>query len=198
MQTNNTKLKAGTEFNYHGETVWVEHDQENGNVSVCWNKARGLNDYYEVVKKDDLKPVNKGRSTIKQVVRPVSPEERAQRESRNEFFDRMALKVPFHCQNCGKPLHAYNKKAKRCVTAHILPKANFASIETDEANIFFIGADFIGCPCNCHDRWDMNVDIRITMNVYPIALDRFKNDLKFKLTPGELKQAYTYLNIQWQ
>ncbi len=193
-----TKLKRGEEYLYNGEHVWVELQKSASEVLVCWSQGRDLSDRYDTVKIADLKPVNGSRGTIKQVVKPVSSEERKRRETLDEFFDRMGLKIPFHCQNCGKPLYAYSKKAKRSVSAHIFPKSIFKSIETDENNLLFMGADYIGCPCNCHDRWDSNSDIRVTMPIYQEALARFETDLKFKMNPEELKQAFTYLKIEWQ
>lgn len=193
-----TKLKRGTEFIYQGEHVWIELQKSPTQAVVCWSEERGLHDKYEIVDISELKPVNQGYSSIKQVVRPVSPEERQRRESLDDFFDRMALTMPFNCMNCGKPLYANTKKAKRAVTCHLFPKSKFESIATDEANIAFMGADFIGCPCNCHDRYDANSDIRVMMPIYQVALERFETDLKFKMSPEELKFAFTYLKIEWQ
>lgn len=194
------KVKRGTEFIViaTNEHVWFEILRPDGRYLMCFSEARAITDSYDDFDKEELKQVNGSRSSIKQVVRPVSAEEKAHRESLNDFFDRMALTMPYNCMNCGKPLYASTKKAKRSVTAHILPKSIFKSIETDTANILFMGADFIGCPCNCHDRWDMNTGIRTKMNIYQLALERFENNLKHKLTPGELKQALTYLNIEWK
>lgn len=194
------KVKRGTEFIViaTGMHVWFYILRPDQKYLVCLEKAMRNTDNYEVFGPEELKKPFQTGSSIKQVVRPVSPEERAQRESLDQFFDRMALTMPYNCMNCGKLLYSFTKKAKRSVTAHILPKATFKSIETDEANILFMGADYIGCPCNCHDRWDMNADIRVLMKIYPVALERFENNLKHKLTPGELKQAFTYLKIEWQ
>lgn len=191
-----TKFKRGvTEFIIieTGEVVKFQIVDPNGLYLV--KRANGSFDPFTP---DELKEAVKGRGTIKQVVKPVSPEERKRRETLDDFFDRMALTMPYNCMNCGKPLYAFTKKAKRSVTAHLLPKSIFKSIATDEANIVFMGADYIGCPCNCHDRYDANSDIRVTMPIYQVAKHNFETDLKFKLTPEELKQAYTYLKIEWQ
>lgn len=198
IQNYRDKVKRGQSYLLDGVTVWVERQTSKMEAMVCFNEARGLEDEYKNVKIADLKPTKKTGSSIKQVVKPVSKDEREYRESLNEFFDRVSLKIPFRCENCSKPLYAYNKKAKRSVCCHLLPKSIFKSIATDEANIVFMGADFIGCPCSCHDQYDSNADKRSTMPIYTVALHRFETDLKFKLTPQELKQAFTYLKIEWQ
>lgn len=189
------KIKRGTDMIIidTGEAVKFHIIDNNGLYLV--KRADGSYDPFTF---DELKEARAPRQGIKQVVRPVSAEERQERETLDEFFDRMALKIPFNCQNCGKPLYAYTKKAKRSVTCHILPKAKFKSVATDENNIVFMGADYVGCPCNCHDRYDANSDIRVTMPIYDVALKTFYKDLKPKLTPGELKQAFTYLKIEWK
>lgn len=188
------KIKRGTEFIIieTGEVVKFHIIDPQGLYLV--KRANGSFDPFT---SDELKESVKGRGTIKQVAKPVSSEERERRETLDEFFDRMALKIPFHCQNCGKPLYAYSKKAKRSVCAHILQKAIFKSVATNEDNILFMGADYIGCPCSCHDRYDMNAEIRSSMKIYPLVLERFEK-LKPFLTDKELVQAFTYLNIKWQ
>lgn len=195
-----TKIKRGTELSLNGALVWCNLDQGGDCVFICHQKRMDVTkgDVFEWIPRDDLKPVKEVRAPIKKLAKNLSDEEIQNRANSNDFFDQMALKIPYYCENCGKPLYAFNKKAKRSVTAHILPKKIFKSIAIDPNNILFMGADYIGCPCNCHDRWDMNSDIRSKMPIYDMALGRFETDLKFKLTRTELKAAYTYLKIEWK
>lgn len=51
------KIKRGTEFSYQGKPVFVEIEQQFGNVLVCDSEERGLSDNYFTVKKSELNPV---------------------------------------------------------------------------------------------------------------------------------------------
>ncbi len=200
MVTQQTKYKRGIELSANGIPVWVELDQNGDCVFVCYQKTRDVTkgDEFVWIEREALKVANKGRSTISSKPKVLTDTEKTDKQKLDEFYSRIALRMPYNCENCLKPLYAFNKTAKRSVTCHLLPKSIFESIATDPQNIVFMGADYIGCPCNCHDRYDSNVDTRIKMPIYKVALERFETDLKFKLTPRELKQAFTYLNIEWK
>lgn len=146
----------------------------------------------------DMRALYKQRSqTIANKVKVPTTAQNEAKNSINQFFDKMALKIPFNCENCGKPLYANNKFAKRCITAHILPKSEFPSISTNENNIIYLGCDLLGI-CDCHDRWDKQGSAnRVTMKVYDKALANFEF-LKPHLTDHELVKAYTYLNLKWE
>lgn len=128
--------------------------------------------------------------------KPVTEAKKSKKSALDEFFDRMALKIPFNCNECNRPLYAFNKFAKRCSMAHILPKAEFKSVETNEDNLFFLGADIIG-HCNDHDRWDrQGAENRTHMKVYQIALERLPKLLPC-LTDAERIKVYTYLYLEF-
>ncbi len=189
------KYKAGNKVLYQGKEVYVSSSKRSDNkIVICddENLQTGFN--YEPVFPHELSPVRQLRQGI--VTKPPTPEKRAELCDMTAFFDSLADKVPFGCQNCNTPLYAFTKKAKRSVCAHIFPKARFESIATNPANILFMGADYIGCPCNCHDRWDANLDSRKKLTrAYRIALDRFEI-LKPAMTDKELVMAYEYLGLE--
>ena len=186
------KLKRCTEFEFNGQTVWVEHD-ENGLVNVCDSAALALTDNYFVVNRSELKPVFKGRNGI--AAKPQTAEQRAHRNDLDTFFISLEESIPFDCQNCRKPLYAVNRKFKRGVCAHILPKAEFESVAMNPLNILFLGWDLIGV-CNCHDAWDrQGREHRSKMKCYDQAIRQFEL-FKHELTPHELVKAYDYLNIK--
>ena len=137
------------------------------------------------------------RSSISSSPKHLTEKQKSEKELMNEFFIKVGLKMPYNCMNCNKPLYASTQWAKRCCSAHILPKAQFPSVAMNEDNIVFMGADIIGV-CNCHDQFDRNgIEHRASMPIHQIALERFEL-LKPHLSSKELVSAYTYLNIQWQ
>lgn len=184
--------RGKTKFNHaeHGECFYYITDPDGFIVVLIKETNR-----YVTVHSDDLTEVLKQRSGLQAKPKVLTNENKTEKQILNEFFKRIALKIPFNCQNCEKPLYANNEFAKRSVCAHLLPKAIFKSVATDENNIVFLGPDLLGV-CNCHDRYDANVKIRIGMPIYQLALERFEI-LKEKLTGKELIQAYTYLGLEW-
>lgn len=195
IQSNNTKLKAGTEYLYQGENVFVEHDRENGLVSVCWNQARGLNDYYEVVNKADLKPVNPGRSPIKTSVKPLSEEEKKFKADLHVFFASQILTIPDACENCGQKLNCFTSRTRSSCIAHILPKGknngNFKSVACHPLNRMFLGPF-----CGCHHKYDhAKAEERVNMPCYKLAIERF-NQFKDKMPGPEQIRAFKYLAIE--
>lgn len=187
------KLKRGQQFIYNGQTVYIELEKSFGNVLVCDNEERRLEDTYFEVKRSELEPMNKARTSIQAKPKVLTKSEKVSKDGLNEFFDRIALKIPFNCQECRRPLYAMNKFARRSVSCHILPKSQFPSIATNEDNILFMGADLLGI-CRCHDTFDSNIESRIRMKIYPIALKQFTK-FRHLLTDKELIKACKYLNI---
>lgn len=114
----------------------------------------------------------------------------------NAFFE--SQEVPERCENCNQKLNAFNLWAKRCVSAHILPKEgehNFPSVATHPDNIMFLGKGIFS-ECNCHDLWDWrNSADRKKMPCYKIAIER---TAKFydELPPKEQVRADKYLGIE--
>lgn len=188
---NQPKDKRGKQFIVieTGELVILNRIQNDGKYYVD-----SINPDGDIYYPSDLRPLNRNKvSSISNKPKPLTEKAKSDTQAMNEFFD--SLVVPFNCQCCNKPLYAFSKVAKRSVSAHILPKANFESIKTNPNNIIFMGADYIGCPCSCHDRFDMNVDIRKSMPIYPLALERFEL-LKPHMTTAEVIEGYKYLGIE--
>lgn len=155
----------------------------------CFENA---NDMYEV-KLSDLKELHQKRSSnIKAKVKALSPEQKDDKKERDQFFE--SLTIPALCQECDKPLIAFNSFARRSVSSHILPKAYFKSVATNPLNIMFLGAGFLG-GCGCHGQWDTNIDNRIKMKVYDLAVKRFRQ-FQHLLTQNELDNALDYLNLR--
>jgi hypothetical protein len=192
-----SKIKRGEQYLYNGVTVWVEIQQSPSKVLICYQETRGLNDEYEQVSIRDLKDVRNPGKPIKSVVKPMSAEEKKFRSDLQTFFGSQILTMPQNCENCGKPLNAYNSLLRKACIAHILPKGknngNFRSVACHPANRMFLGPS-----CGCHNSWDQKgAEDRFKMPVYATAIERF-NQFKHLLTGPELIKAYTYLNIKWQ
>lgn len=198
MITQVTKYKRGTELSANGIPVWVELDQNGDCVFVCYQKTRDVTkgDEFVWIEREALKQVNKGRSTITSKPKVLTEKEKTDKQKLDEFYSRIALRMPYNCENCGQPLQAFNKFAKRSCCAHILEKCNFKSIAMNEDNILFMGAGFLG-GCQCHDKYDSDANTRSKMKVYQIALNRFEKIKEF-LTDKELIKAYSYLNLTWK
>lgn len=195
IQSKSTKLKRGVELSLNGTSVWVELDSGGDCVFVCWQKTRDVTkgDVFEWVVREELKPEAKARQGIQAKPKTLSKDEKVSKSGLNDFFDLMADKIPFNCQECFKPLYAHNKFAKRAVCCHIIPKSLFPTVATVEDNILFMGCDLLGV-CNCHSIFDSNIENRIKMKIYPTALRQF-NKFRHLLTDKELIKACKYLNI---
>jgi hypothetical protein len=115
----------------------------------------------------------------------------------DEFFELQADQVPEHCENCGGKLNAFNKWAKKCVTAHILPKNDnaFPSVKAHPMNRMFLGKGIFS-ECNCHDLWDWrDAEARKQMHCYDKAVERVESFYD-ELTPHEQNMADKYLGIE--
>lgn len=183
------KIKRNTELIYNGETAYMERDREDGTALIR------IGTMFEDVDTCDLKLAVKGRSGISNKPKVLNDKEKTEKQKLDEFYSRIALRMPYNCENCNQPLQAFNKFAKRSCAAHILPKSLFPSISTNEDNILFMGAGFLG-GCHCHDTFDSDANTRSKMKVFPIALERFEK-LKQYLTNKEIIKANTYLSIEY-
>jgi len=191
-----TKLRRGSEHYLNGNPVYIERDRCDGTVLISDSKQLRPEDNYWTINKSDLKVVYKKGSSIAAKVKPATEKQAKQQNDLNSFFDSLAADIPFNCTNCRKPLYAFSKKAKRSVCAHIFPKAYFSSIATNPDNILYMGADYIGCPCNCHDVWDRNIDSRKKLTrAYDIAVKRLEL-LKPYMSKKEINMAYDYLGME--
>jgi hypothetical protein len=111
------------------------------------------------------------------------------------FFKAQAELVPLRCLNCNRLLNAFNAWAKKCVTAHILPKVIFESVAANMDNVMFLGCGLFS-ECNCHADWDnRDAEARKQMSCYPIALSRVELFYD-ELTPKEQVMADKYLGIE--
>ena len=128
--------------------------------------------------------------------KPVTEAKKSKKSALDEFFDRVALKIPFNCENCSRPLYATTKFFKRCVSCHLLPKSDFPSIATNEDNIVFMGVSLLGI-CNCHSTHDeKGAEYRSKMPIYHTALERLPKLLPH-LTDKERMKVYTYLYLEF-
>lgn len=184
----NIKLKRGRVMVYKGQEVKVYSDKQNGEVMICMSLGMELDAAYENVRYEDLKEPQGGRTAI-----ASKPKPKANKPALDVFFEEVAKKMPFNCENCGRPLYANTKFAKRCVSAHILPKAQFSSVASNVDNVMFLGAGLLGV-CYCHDNYDnKGAKDRAEMPCYKIALERFKK-FYHELNNHELSMALKYLN----
>lgn len=190
-----SKLKKPLSLILKGETVQLFHHEKGSSYCVVElangeSKTAALCDL-DYVGKAPGKGLNKKP-------KPLTEKQVNDKKDMNSFFDSLADKIPFNCTNCRKPLYALTKFVKRCVCSHILPKEIFKTIAIDPDNIDFLGCDFVGCPCDCHDRWGKNVESRMHKDMaraYERALKRYHEKLKFKIPSHQIGAAEEYLGI---
>lgn len=192
-----TKLKSGTPYTLNSTPVWIDHDLENGMVSIRYCSNKYPVSKTDLVSIEDLTPALKVRAGIVSKPKVLTVEQKVVKSELDQFYDDMAGIMPFHCAECGKPLYAMTKFAKRSVTCHILPKAYYPTIATNIHNILFMGWDILGI-CNDHDRWDSNLETRKSMNVYHEAVDNFSKYLRFELNNEDLISGCKYLGLNWK
>ncbi|MDB5288559.1 MAG: hypothetical protein JWR05_3508 [Mucilaginibacter sp.] len=191
------KYKRGALYLHNGEEVFINtSNRSDGKISVSTDSTFRNLKTFRLVSPSDLtttsaKPQNGIIGKIKSKLNCAKPGDK----DLNIFYDQMAEIMPFHCQNCGKPLYAGNKFFKRCVSAHILPKSKFETIATNPDNILFLGWGIIGV-CYCHDNYDnKGASDRAAMPCYPLVLERFEL-LKPHIPENQLNEAMKYLNIK--
>lgn len=193
IQTNNRpKRKHEFVIIETGQHVWLDRIQTANTYFVCDSPALSLDDNYFPIEKTALREPGKQSKGISTIPKPLTAEKKTEKQELNEFF--ASLKVPYNCENCGKALYAFNSFAKKCCSAHILPKCDFKSIATNKDNIMFLGAGILG-NCNCHDMYDSNILTRSLMKCYPLAVERYQK-IKSSLTEAEIIKANIYLNLK--
>jgi hypothetical protein len=193
-----TKPKRGiTKYSHpnYGE-VFYNNTRDDGMIVVCDSPNFKVTDNYYPLDPETLTEAVKQRVGLQSKVKPLSEKKKNEKQLLNEFYDQLILKMPYLCCECSKPLFAFNKFAKRSCCAHIFGKADFPKISTNELNIFYLPAEFLG-GCGHHDAWDrLGAEHRTTMKVYKIALERFEK-LKASMTDHEIIKAMTYLNLTY-
>ena len=92
------------------------------------------------------------------------------REGYSGFYEDMVAKAKGKCcENCGIRLRGSVSEI-----AHILPKTSFKSVSKDEDNILFLCSwDTFGTN-NCHAQYDSSWTIAKQMDVWPLAIERYK------------------------
>lgn len=181
------KLKRGTCYLVNGKKVWIEIDQGGDCVLVCDTETRKLEDNFFFVVREELKPVVKCQKS--KTVTYLN-----QKKELDIFYE--SQDIPDRCENCNRKLKAFNKFAKRSVTAHILPKAeeDFPEVATHPDNIMFLGSSLFS-DCNCHNLWDgLDAAQRKKMRIYPVALERVKHFIDL-IPEDKLNKVYKYLGV---
>lgn len=188
------KIKRGTPFTVKatGEEGKFHILRPDGRYLIWFPESEDYRDF----SKEELKEFNAPRASIRQVVKPVSDEEKKRRNDLNVFFASQALQIPDRCENCGERLHATDHLERRAMIAHILPKSpnsGFPEVAIHPQNKMFLGP-----RCGCHPAWDNgDSNDRKKMACYSIALERFEL-FKHLIPDNKLPKAYTYLGIKWQ
>jgi hypothetical protein len=120
----------------------------------------------------------------------ITQAEKEFKKELNVFFASQTLVMPFLCDNCKQPLHAFTAFEKRCCIAHILEKKKFTTVAVHPQNKLFLCA-----KGGCHHKYDNSTaKERSEMNIYPLAVERY-NNFKELLTEAEIVKAEKYLNI---
>lgn len=95
-----------------------------------------------------------------------------------KFFAEQVLLIPRKCENCGGFI-VFTAAGKASHVCHILPKRTFESVMVHPLNRWF------GC-LNCHhDFDDKGWSHAVTMKVWPVCVDRFRQFMNL-ITDTEL------------
>lgn len=173
-----------------GETVWLWHIQSQ--LTYVVSDSPDMATVYECPA-HSLKAVKKIGTGLVSKPKSLTNAEKSFKAELNVFFANQTLTMPFLCDNCNKPLKAFNAFERRCCLAHIVPKSKFKTVAIHPQNLLFLCA-----KDGCHSTWDdSDSEHRSKMNCYKLALERFEQ-FKGILNQTELIRAYTYLNIKWQ
>lgn len=112
----------------------------------------------------------------------------AEREGLPEFFDSSISELkenPF-CQNCGCKINTnYNPSWN---IAHILSKRTYKSVSSNTHNKLFLCSSKDLGGNSCHEKFDSGLEVRKTMPVFDLALQKF---VKFKDECLERGKEYT-------
>jgi len=102
------------------------------------------------------------------------------------WYNEQIKKIPERCENCNSKIIVPAVLPKRTPVAHILPKASFDSIKTNDDNVWY------GCV-ECHtkyDRWP--IEKVATMKIVRICKARYQK-FKHLLSPIELRRVPIFL-----
>jgi hypothetical protein len=107
-----------------------------------------------------------------------------------KFFRDQAAAMPACCENCGKRLprgDASNWAVRACI-CHIIPKRHFESVMIHPLNVWY------GCQQCHHDYDDKGWTFAVTMRVWPVVVDRFKQFMEL-IKDTELRHLPDALRI---
>ena len=185
------KIKRGAPFLYEGKPVWIERDKEDGTVIVCYAQSRAITDTFECVLVSNLTEIKKSivglKNTKSKVVDKIN-----NKSDLDKWYE--SQDVPERCENCNQKLNAFNKWAKRCVTAHIVPKSLFPEVATHPANRAFMGVALFS-DCSCHNTFDhLDADTRKQMPIYQKIVERVKEFIHL-IPENKLPKLEKYLGL---
>lgn len=193
MIKQSSKPKRGHAYLLNGNQVWLYLIRSPNTYIVCDSQQFEPGANYTPINPESLVEAREIRQGINTKPKKPTDKEKTATQLLNDFFDEMANRMPFNCENCGKPLYANTKWWKRCCTAHILPKSDFPEVETNPDNIIFLGSSLLGI-CTCHNTFDQSIEKRKSMKVYKTALKRFRK-FEHLLDDPKLIKAHKYLGI---
>lgn len=178
---------------FEGQEMWFYHTRNPELYIISPDKTFASADDMRMVHPNELTSVRKIGKPINSAPKPKTPDEKSHQDKVNQFFIRMAIKMPANCENCGQSFNAFSLEDKRCVTAHILAKRKeygFPSVADNDDNCIFLGTH-----CGCHDYFDRcRATERAGMNCYHLVIERY-NKFKHLLTGKEIVRAEKYLHI---
>lgn len=91
----------------------------------------------------------------------------------NKFYKEQAEQVTEFCENqCGKRLFAQDTWRIKALICHVVPKKNFRSVMLHPLNRWF------GCHDCHHDYDDKGWTHAVTMKVWPVCVDRFREFMR--------------------
>lgn len=158
---------------------------------------------YKIPKKSTkkIKQEASERELVKEAIKSIG--EIVTKEQEKWFEDRMKENIPV-CMNCGMEanwlLQPEYKKIWRACQAHILPKRKtmFPSVATHPLNHMVLFPVWGGHLCGCHDEFDSAWYNATGMDVWPKAVERFRQFEKDiaqserRRIPDQLRQYINY------
>lgn len=101
-----------------------------------------------------------------------NPERKEQKDELGKWFEHHNTHNSWICENCGKPIKSFSRKAASAAQAHILPKSKFKSVQSVLENHMTLG-DPVFHDCSCHDDYDSSWQRAEGMLVFTLAKQRF-------------------------
>jgi len=184
----NPRPKRGKEYIFEGETWYLNNIRPDGLYCLCNKRSMLPVDTYTTIDpKLIVEPKNHLKRNVSKTVERLN-----NKSDLDKWYE--SQDVPERCENCNQKLNAFNKWAKRCVTAHIVPKSLFPEVATHPSNRAFMGVALFS-DCSCHNTFDhLDADTRKQMPIYPKIVERVK--LFIHLIPeNKLNRLKKYLGL---